>query len=162
MSILWQTGDFPTLEELIEDALPNISIEVPVGPAEHEEYRRIDPTAGKQPTEYGMYDEWAHIVYTLWVSKALLRFFEIWEKGTIDRIVLACSGTPQLKKSIIGKISSNHVKGCITKLENGEWAVLQAGPPIYPHIHRLPPEGRKRARALAFQLKARRLAAKDK
>lgn len=105
---------------------------------------------------------WRNLVYDLLTYRAIVRYFEIWGKGTLKRIMFALCGTPRLSHVFRGMIGCNnrldkHGRLALVKLDTGIWQVKDLSA-LYPRIKRLPPTGIACARALAKKLYEQRTA----
>lgn len=93
---------------------------------------------------------WSVLNITEWRQLAFLRYLEIWEKVTVDRLVRATDGTETLRRSFSGILGAMNSKGGIRKAK-GVWEVANLTL-VYPKLKRMSEAGIRRAKQLAWEL----------
>lgn len=128
-----------------------------------EEFEYVDPTRLLIPSEFDeekmIFSHW-HYIANMWIHPAFVRFFELWGRGTSEKMVHAFLGTPRLRRHFAGRFGACNGKSLIKNQETGEWTVKSLEL-LYPRERHLPPEGIRNARIHAHKLRDQRLAARQ-
>lgn len=111
-------------------------------------------------------EDWRSFLKDHWIGMAFSRFFEIWNKGSLNDMMRGYLGKVRLQRSFSGKIGTNngdlaHAKDKpLTKQADGSWTLKPSHKIsyMYPRSRYLPPEGIENARKFAKELRQQRLA----
>jgi hypothetical protein len=129
----------------------------------------VEPTADKKirtgfdGSQYEVRSQWDELVYMTWGYLAFSRFFEIWEKGTLDDMMRGLAGNLALKRSFSGLIGAHNGMGKgrekkeLGRNAKGEW-FLKDNAVIDSRVRKLPEGGAANAQRCARELRRQRLA----
>lgn len=118
---------------------------------------------GYSTRETTITNNWQHKLLEDWKQLALYRFFEIWNKGSLDDMMRGYQGSKSLRMSFSGKIGCNNDrgiaagKGALTKLPSGDWTLTHKSELKNPYRRKLPPEGVENVRRFARELRDHRV-----